>query len=479
MFKKISKVLILILFVSLFVPFFSAGAKESYFTYRSTEMGGGTRQTGQWEYAITDEKTDFSSNESVFALTRIFNITNVDTFQFKYEIRGITDRDMFSPVYQPNGNWWAEIWYWDEFGQLPAGLYTLRAMISVDNGAFKYLDDMSFRVSGRAYSDSTYKYNDYSNESCNNPDYDFDWVETGKNIKSIGSYAQEIINPARSFKTTENVYVLVKNEHINGVGTFRIKFDVYLNGNRYYKTNEVPTLHPNCKLWAYNYSWANLGRLPAGNHEIRTSIKLNNGSYRLLNTRSINVGSTSHTSGSYYTAPSSRDHNYAYSWTETDSNISFRGNYKYSIENPRDQFKTYEEIKVLTRLSTIRNVDNFRIRHELHKNGNYITKRESANQRPGGNDWEYNFTQSNFGKLSTGNYVIRVYISVEGKAWRYLDSKNIQVGNPTNQGSSVNDRYYNGYDWTQVGTDFNDEYYYYYSADYPDYVNFPFSDRQL
>ena len=455
MFKIFSKSLIVLLVAVMFVPFFSVQANESYFSYRSTEMGTGTHQTGQWEYEISNEKYDFSSNESIFALTRIFNITHVDTFQFKYEIKGGTNRDMFSPVYSPSGNWWAEIWYWDEFGTLPAGLYDLNVMISVDNGSFQYLDNKRFQVDSSSYyyDDASYDYYDYSNyNECGNPDYDFEWLRTGDDVRSTGGYSKEIINQSRNFSTTDNVHVLVKNSHISGIDTFRIKFDVYLNGDHYYKTNEVPTLNPDCTLWAYNYSWADLGRLPSGNHEIRTSIKLDNGAYRVLDVEHISVGIVSR---DYYSS-SNDDYYYSHSWTETDSNINFNGDYLYSVDSARNEFSSQDEVKVLTRLSDIDNIRSFKIRHELHKNGNYERKIESDNRTPRYDYWAYNYTQSNFGKLSAGSYEIKTYISVEGNAWRFLDSKLISVtGN-----SYTSDDYSFNYTYVDTDFDYNSSMYY-------------------
>ncbi len=332
--KFINKSLIAIIAIVAFAPFFDAQAGDGSFIYRSTQMGSGTRQTGQWEYEITNEKYDFSASESVFALTRIFNITKVDTFQFKYEIQGDINRDMLSPVYRPNRNWWAEIWYWDEFGKLPAGQYSLNTMISIDGGGFRHFNSKQFRV----------------------------------------------------------------------------------NGLNYYK--------------------------PVNNY-VRQSEQV-------------------------------RNYDYDYAWTKTDNKINFYGNYKYGANNPKDVFDTNEDIKVLTRLSDIHNIDTFKIRHELHRNGHFVKRIESNDRKPNRRDWEYNYTESNFGRLSAGSYEIKIYLSIEGKAWRLLDVKEVKVsGNPY-----LSNNY--NYNWTRVGNDFDYPLYYGYDTpNYPDYVNYPFSERQL
>ncbi len=323
MYKKITKILLACLVVMLVWPFFPARASNPHFIYRLTQMGSGTRQIGQWEYEITHEKYNFSVNESVFALTRIFNITDINNFQFKYEIRGVNNKDAFSPLYHPNRNWWAEIWYWDEFGPLPSGQYSLQTLIAVDGGEFKHYDTKYFQVNG-----------------------------ADNNFTSF----------------------------------FR------------------------------------------------------------------------------------HNHHYAYVHTQTDTAINYQGHYRYTAVHPHNKFVYGDDIKVLSRLSDIKNIDYFKIRHELHKNGKFIKKIESSERRPRGNYWEYNYTQSDFGELAPGAYEIKIYLSIEGGIWKQLDSKNIFI-------EKQNFGEYN-YNWTQIGTDFDYPFYSYDYSGYPNYVKYPFSSRQ-
>ncbi len=476
MLKNYTKALIPVLLFSLFLPFFSVEAASPSYKYRLTEMGSGTRQTGSWSYEISDEKYSFSTDESVFALTRIFDITNVSNFQFKYEIRGATTRDAYSPIYRPNRSWWAEIWYWDEFGPLPAGNYTLAAFVSLDGGSFRHLETKKFNVGGENNYDSRYEY-DSLYSPCANPDYKFEWSKVGRNVRSAGTHVYEIEGETASFRNNEDIYVLAKNSQISGVDTFRLKFEAY-KGGRLIKSNEVPTLNPNCSLWSYNYSWNNLGRLASGQYEIRTYMKVNNGSYRLMSTKAINVGANA-TKKSDSTAAQIKPiyrtvnpYQFDYAWTAADDKVNFEGNYKYSLKDPRTVFASNEDVRVLTKLSNMKNIRSFRIRHELHKDGVMVQKTESSDRVPNSRYWEYNYTESNFGKLASGNYEVRVFISVEKKPWDYLDTKLIRV-----EGSkSIHDNF--DYEWTEVGgeDDFRDSAYG--ALAYPSYVKFPFSVRQ-
>jgi hypothetical protein len=63
--------------------------------------------------------------------------------------------------------------------------------------------------------------------------------------------------------------IIIKISDIKGVDRFKIKHEVYRDGNNYYKSDETPEQRPGNNSWEYNYTWANLGSLPSGNHEIR------------------------------------------------------------------------------------------------------------------------------------------------------------------------------------------------------------------
>ncbi len=447
MLKKFTRILIPVIILSLLMPFFELNAATATsYRYRLTKMGAGTRQTGQWEYEITNEKYDFSTNESVFALSRIFAITNISTFQFRYEIRGNVNRDMLSPVYRPNKSWWAEIWYWDEFGKLPAGNYSLNAMISVDGAAFKKLEAKTFRVTGSNNYDSTFEYNNNYN-SCQNPSYEYQYMQTGKSVRSLGAYAYEMQNQSNTFYSNEEVYAMVNNTHIKGVTTFKIKFELFVNG-RLYKTNELNELFPNCQIWAYNYSWTNFGPLTAGEYTIKSSIKFNKGAYSTLSSKNISVVSN-YVQPAFYNNPRPNTNNnaqYGYNWTQLSTMGYYDGYYRYTTSNPRTYFGSNEEVQVLTRVSGIYNVNSFKIRHELSRDGNFVSKIESPERYVNYKYMEYNLTQSNFGRLGAGNYDIRVFISTDGGAWQYLDTKSITVTAATNIDANMN------YNWTQVGT---------------------------
>jgi len=450
---------IAIVLISLVFPIFSVEAASASFRFRSTEIGAGIKQSANWQYEIQNQKDYFGTNESVFALTRIFDISNVQTFQFKYELRGASYQNKYSQVYRPDGNWWAEVWNYDEFGRLSSGHYKLHTMISVNSGAWVLYNTKDFNVGGIS--------NDYY---CSNPRYDYGSLETGLGVENNHSFVYSITGRTQDFARNENVYALVRTNNLRSVQSFQIKFEVYLDGKNLHKSNEVAVMYPNCETWTANYSYTNLGKLPSGTHEIRAYIKLNNGSYRRMGSKTITVDG--YLNENDYRYRRYDDAKYGYNWTQTDTDIKYYGNYKYGTNNPRNIFSSKEDVKVLTRLSDISNVESFKIRHELHRNGSFYTKKESSLRKPDGRDWEYNYTQSNFGRLSSGDYVAKTFISIEGGAWKYLGSVDFRVN-----GSGYNNAEFN-YDYTQVGHEFNYNNDYYYGYDYPGYVNYPLSRNQ-
>lgn len=444
------------LVASSFLPAFSVKAYGGYYTYRSTVFGTGVSQTGQYVYEIQNQKDRFNTNESVFFLTRIFNITNVTSFSFKHEIRGAgIYREFYSEYYTPNRNWWAEIYYWKEIGQLPAGTYETKTYINVDNEGYRLRDTKNFSVEN-AYAYNPYypptsypatpAYDPYYNNIpyyAEAAHYSYNWTHTGKNIRKTGDYSYEIVSQATEFSTSEDVYALANLSDIRGIDSFRIKFEVWQDGNRLQKTNEVPTLWPHRERWGYNYSWGNLGKLPRGEYQIRTFIQIDGGFYRHLNTQQIYVGGVLSGYENRCNLPHRtwdrpcdtrnwlpyRDvEHYKYEWTRFGTDIKSEGGYDYSIVNQKSSFYTDENVKALTRISEIRGIDKFQIKYKLFL-GNILKKEYVASvQKPSRNRWNYNYSNYNFGKITTaGSYSVKVFISVEGGTYKLLDTKNFTV----------------------------------------------------
>ncbi len=477
--KKITLIPFIFIFVlSLFLALpLAVKAQSSYYVFRSTALGSGVKQTGQYVHEINNEKINFSADESVFFLTRIFNITNVDRFQFKHEIRSSSfTKDVFSPMYYPRKAWWAEIYYWDELGSLPAGNYEIKTYISIDGGYYAFNRATNFTVAQYAqyappsdyyygapvspvyqptqtYPSQTYPY--YYTQARN---YSYNWTHIGKNVRQTGAYSYEILNPTMDFTSNEDVYALTKISNISGIDSFRVKYDIYLNGNRYYKSNEAPMLWPRNNAWESNYSWGNLGKLPAGYHEIRTFLSINNGAYTKLNSQQISVDRNIN----YYDLGYRQDYDrrlpadrgidyydpryrldddrrdgrsyrprkveasYKYDWTRVNTYITHVGGYNYNTADKSDYW-TDENIKVLTKISDIKNVDTFRVKHKLYRGSTFVKEIISSERHPNNSYWNYNYAQSDFGKQTVGSYTVKTYISVNKETYKLLGSKNFTV----------------------------------------------------
>jgi len=297
----------------------------------------------------------------------------------------------------------------------------------------------------------------YNNNHHPNPYYDFKWTKTGGDIDGYDSYKFKIDNQVSDFRSNQDVYVLTYLANIKNINKFNIKYDVYRDGSKYYKRNVVPTAYPRGNEWEYNYSWGNLGKLPVGNHEIRVYIKVNGEQYRYLTSKQIRVGS--YTNNYYHNKPidvshyiSSRNkpfYGYRHSWAKADTRVNFLGRYMYDTPKDRSIFYDDEDVKILSKIDNIKNVDYFRIKHKLYKDTTYKTQKISDIRRPNGDYWEYNYYDSNFGQLRDGSYTVKIYISIEGGDYMYVAKKDFKVTN--------RDDYYKRDDW-QTKVYYRDDY---------------------
>jgi hypothetical protein len=479
--KRIFKILlIIVLALGFILPALPTYAWGGYYTFRSTVAGAGINNVGNNVYQIQDERYNFDKGETVYALTRIFNVTNITSFRFKHEVVGNNFyRAGESPIFRPNRNWWQEVYYWYNFDDIPAGDYDLISYIQIDGDYYKQLQTKHITVRDSRYRTASYdnnkknhgyynpnvinkgnydynrvayRGNNYTGRYQRQPQYSFEWTQTGKGIRSVGNNAYEIVNQTGNFNTNESVYALTKLNNIKDTNVFRIKHEIYRDGNVYYKSDETPEMKPNYNLWENSYIRANLGRLPVGRYELRVSISINGGNYTRLTTKPIDVGRNC-----AYNDYSCFD--YKYDWSRTDQDIRQISTYGYDTVNPRSEFYTDENVIVLTKLGSIRGIDRFKIKHELYKDNNsQIRTIESDERQPRNSNWDYNYTWSDFGRLSYGNYSIKVYISINGGYYQYLDTKNISVKDRNNYSNynNSNNQYYN-YEWTQTGT--NNNYY--------------------
>ncbi|MDA3839508.1 MAG: hypothetical protein PF572_00310 [Patescibacteria group bacterium] len=474
------KKILIISFLSIFflLPFSPLKASGGDFSFRSTVLGDNVRNTNGFVYEIVNQKSNFSSSQNVYALTRIFNIRNVDSFQFKqvaYSSNNNIYETLYSPVYRPYGQWWSETYSWVNFGKLASGNYNLKTYISVDGGYYRELSQKNFTVGSSytnyndrcAYNDyncnNNYNNNNFNNNYSNNhnynnynynhrssPGYRYEYIKTGFGVSGTGNNTKTIRNERSEFRTSENIYTLVKLNTIRDINTFRIKQDVYNSSNRLVKNSESGIYRPNNAYWAQSYIENNIGRLSEGDYRIKTYIKVNNDSYKYLGEKKIEVNN--------YNYDYNNNHNYNpsydYTWTQSDNNIRHNSGYIYSLDNPKTTFITNENVVVLTKLSNIRNVDTLQIKHEFFKDGRTRYKTlESPERRPGRVNWEYNYNDNNFGTMPEGNHKIKVFIKINGGSWKQIDTVSITVkryGSTSNTYYNNNNTNYN-YDWTQTG----------------------------
>lgn len=426
------------------LPILPTKASGPDFTFRSTVMGDNVRNPHGFVYEIVNEKYNFNSNDNVYALTRIFNIRSVDSFQFKqvvYSANNNTYQTLYSPIYRPFRHWWAETYSWVNFGKMANGSYNLKTYISIDGGYFREIAQRNFNVGPHNYYQPNYDYNyNYKQD----PLYSFDWTKTGLSVSDSSNYTRVVNNEKSSFNTNENIYTLTKISNLRDVYSFQIKQDIYNSNNQFVRASESNVYTPYNNYWSQSFIENNIGKLSQGNYKIKTYIKVNNIQYRYLSEKSINVG------GQYY----DQGVDYNYNWTQSDNNLRHESGYIYSLDNPKSTFLTNENVIVLTKLSNIRNINTFQIKHEFFLNGSSRYKTlESPVRNPNYSHWEYNYNSNNFGTMPEGNHKIKVFIRINNGSWTQIDEISVRINQFGNypQPPQSNTNY--NYDWTQTGSE--------------------------
>jgi len=437
--------LIMVLAVGSFAPLTPLLASGNY-SYRSTVLGTNVRYVSGHLHEIVNQKTRFSTDESVFVLTRIYNISNIDSFKFRHEIYhkgGGKYRELYSPEYYPYRNWWAETYSWNDFGRMPAGSYEIRAYISLNNSSYKHLETKSFTVTGGYYGGNNYQYYPgYNNNGISRYEYKHTYTGTGVS-------GNIITNQRTCFNKNDNLYALTKLAKIDNVNYFRIKHELYRNG-RYYKRQESAIQRPYDKYWNDYFFTSNFGRLSDNRHEVRVYVSIEGGAYKHHNTIRVNRGDRY--CDNYYHGDSYR---YNYDWSDTDTSVKHVSGYIYRLDRAKTTFNSHENVVVLTKLSKISGVNDFRIRHKLYLNGRVLKKEITSPVRFPGNDyWEYNYTHGNFGKFPAGQHKIKIFISINGGTYRQIGEKSIRVIDTHyyNNYYPYNQSYNYSYNWTKTGT---------------------------
>jgi hypothetical protein len=256
----------------------------------------------------------------------------------------------------------------------------------------------------------------------------------GLSVNGSGN-SKTINNERYNFRTTENIYTLIRLEKLQNINSFRIKQEIYNRSNNSYVRNSESNIYrPYDNYWAESYIENNLGRLSSGEYYVKTSIKINNEAYKFLEQRNFSVDNNNYNNN--------YDSNYNYSGTYSDNNLRHDGGYVYSLDNPKTNFKTNENVVVLTKLSEIRNVNTLQIKHEFFQDGrNRYKTLVSPVRNPNGAYWEYNYSYNNFGTMPEGNHTIKVFIKINNGNWKQIDTVSVNI---TKYGSTSNN-YYNNY----------------------------------
>ncbi len=373
---------------------------DNNFTFITTDAGTGVQLVGPYEYAIVDKDTAFKTTDSVHILTKLADIRNIDTFRLKHEVF-LSGQSLFrsfqSSIYRPDGSLWAVNTPWNIIGQLPAGNHTVKTSISVNGGEYQLLDTLAISITGT------------------DVNYQFVSTDAGTGIADIGNYRYEIVGGKSDFSAIEDIFVLTKLANIQNAVTFQVKHEVLLNGGTPFRMFVSPVFKPDYSFWSYNHTWNEIGKLPAGNYELRTSISVNGGEFVEAGVKNITVTGQAQPGYDFIT-------------TETGLGVKDIGGYKLDIVSPKTDFTPTELIYALTKLSNIRDISTFRIRHEV--TGENIASTRSLYSplfRPDGGFWSVNNTWNQIGKLPVGNYSLKTAISIDGGSYEVIDERSISV----------------------------------------------------
>lgn len=472
--KSYSFKVFVLLSLFLLFPFYHLSAAVDLgdrFTYRSTVLGGGVEHKGTYVYAIQNQKNVFNSNESVYILSRVFNIHDINNFQFKHEVYSGNSlrKTIYSAVYYPNRSWWAETYAWNDMGIFSVGEYTVRTSISVDGYSFQLLDTERFQVTGSYY-------NNYYNDDYN---YVHGWTHTGKGIWNRSENNYELVDVGESFSSKDSIYLLTKLNDLRNVDTFHLKYDVYFDGTGFYKSVKSSVQEIDDYRVDDYYVWGSVGALPQGHHKIIVEISINNGRYVKIADKDVYVNyynNYNYTNYNYYDRADCD--NYGYCNTNTNYNGNYYNDgyydyrytgdfdYDYEIQDFKNVFFENEDVMITTKISNIRGVDTLKVKHELYDD-NKLKKRKITTKNLDYRGLNVYYATANFGDLSEGDdYKIKVYIKVNDKDYKYLGSKKIEVEEfdwddrrcygTDSRYCDDDDRYYRRpgykYEWSKTGT---------------------------
>jgi hypothetical protein len=104
------------------------------YAFEWLKVGRNLIQTGTYTYDISDQTTTFNNNQTVYALTKLVNISVSNHFQIKYSLYkdGNFYRDVYGGMNYPT-YFWEYNYAWVNFCNLPVGNYEIRPYINIDD----------------------------------------------------------------------------------------------------------------------------------------------------------------------------------------------------------------------------------------------------------------------------------------------------------------------------------------------------------
>lgn len=375
-------------------------ASQPHYSYDYTKTGTGVEPAGGFDHRIVGEKTTFITTESVWVLTKLSDIYSLGAFRLRHDILTSSStlyRSLLSPTYSPNQNFWATTYSWNEFGPLPADNYQIKIYLSLDGGVFQEIGSMGITVQPAAKS------------------YNLEYTKLGLGVLQVATNQYQIIDEKYTFAPTESVWVLNKLTGIQGIKTFRLRYDFLADGTSILRSLYSPTFTPDHNFWAVTYTWSEFGPLPAGSHELKVFISLDGGTYQEIDSKDFTVQQPAN--------------QYTYVSTDTGLGIQQVGtSTTYQIVNGKTTFTTAESVWVLSKLANIQNVNYFSIRHDLLASSTTLYKRlTSPTYTPSNSFWSQTYSWNEFGILPAGDYQFKVFVSVNGGDYIEVGSKNIVV----------------------------------------------------
>ena len=418
MMKKIASYLtISMLTLALFFP--GVTVADICYNYEYTKTGLGVDDIGGGVFQIREEKSTFTTNESVWVLSKLTSIQYLNTFRLRHDLYedGTTLlTQLYSPTFYPGGDYWEMTFTWNEFGPLPAGNHTIKAYMSQNGGPFQEVDTKNITVAAAA------------------TQYDYVYTKTGLGVAPAGGDDYNIVDEQSVFSMSESVWALSKLTNIQNINSLRLRHDLLVNGTDLYAQLYSPTYNPNGSFWASIYSWNEFGPLPAGDHIIKVYMSVEGGSYMEVDAVNITVeGSQSQ---------------YVYEYSKTGTGVDDLGGNEWQIIDEKSAFPPTVSVWVLSKLTGIQGMNSFRLRHDLIANGANLYKQlYTPTFYPDGGFWAKTYTWNEFGALPSGNHLIKVYISVNGGTYTEIDSLPIVVSDCTQPFA---------YDYTKTGLGVDD-----------------------